>query len=105
MSQRYSEKADVYSFGMVMWECLSRRIPFDGMSALAAAMNVATLGLRPEMPPGTDPLHAELIRECWAPVPDQVTSNIRIHTVVCLFEGGEDGWDANGSDVGPKDHF
>ena len=55
----------------VMWECLSRKIPFEDMPALAAAMNVATLGMRPAMPPGTDPTHARLIRECWAPVPDQ----------------------------------
>lgn len=54
-----------------MWESLARRVPFDGMTAMQAGLSVATQGLRPGMPPGTDPAHARLIAECWAPVADQ----------------------------------
>lgn len=41
------------------------------MTAMQAGLSVATQGLRPGMPPGTDPAHAWLITECWAPVADQ----------------------------------
>ncbi len=28
--EKYSEKADVYSFGIIMWEVLTRKQPFAG---------------------------------------------------------------------------
>jgi hypothetical protein len=49
-SQRYSDKADVYSFAIVMWECLTKRLPYEGMTAMQAGMGVATMGLRPPIP-------------------------------------------------------
>ncbi len=88
-SQRYTEKADVYSFGMVMWECLTCRLPFEGMTAMQAGLGVATLGLRPAMPVGTDEAQAAMIRACWAAVPDQrpsfaqVQGLLLMHSLLC----------------------
>jgi serine/threonine protein kinase len=72
-NQRYSEKADVYSFGIVMWECCARQVPFAsvGLSGMQAAMAVMNKGLRPDIPLHTPPPLAELIKQCWAPVPEQ----------------------------------
>jgi hypothetical protein len=30
-AQRYTAKADVYSFGIIMWECVTRADPYDQM--------------------------------------------------------------------------
>lgn len=39
-NQRYSSKADVYSFGIVVWECCARQVPFEGMNGVQAALAV-----------------------------------------------------------------
>ena len=35
-NQRYSNKADIYSFGMVMWECCARQVPCEGLNGVQA---------------------------------------------------------------------
>ncbi|GFR43810.1 hypothetical protein Agub_g4935, partial [Astrephomene gubernaculifera] len=80
--QRYSEKADVYSFGIVLWECLTRRLPYAGMTPVQAAVGVVNNGLRPELPRGTPPAVADLIRSCWAAVPEQRPSFTQIEVQV-----------------------
>lgn len=32
--QRYTEKADVYGFAVVVWECLARELPYRGMAPM-----------------------------------------------------------------------
>eukprot|EP00798_Chlamydomonas_sp_ICE-L_P018272 gene18272-24725_t len=69
--QRYSTKADVFAFAIVMWECLTKQLPYHGMSAVQAAVGVVNHGLRPVIPSFVDADLAALIKACWAAVPDQ----------------------------------
>lgn len=80
--QRYSEKADIYSFGIVVWECIMRRLPYAGLTAVQAAVGVVNHGLRPEIPCYVPSQLASLIRSCWAAVPDQRPSFLQIASTV-----------------------
>lgn len=63
----YTEKADVYSFGIVMWECAAREVPFKQYDGHQAAVMATYKGVRPDMPRDTPEPLSQLIRECWSP--------------------------------------
>jgi hypothetical protein len=50
-NEHYTEKADVYSFAIVIWECLTREDPFAGMPPFHVVFVVGTQNARPEIPP------------------------------------------------------
>jgi len=62
--ESYSSDADVYSFGICLWQLITREIPFKTMTPLQAAYAVAQ-GHRPEIPSFVPPPLQELIMACW----------------------------------------
>jgi serine/threonine protein kinase len=67
-SQRYTEKADVFSFGIILWEVLFRQVPYQGMNSVQVSIAVITQNLRPPIPADTPAELARLMQECWATV-------------------------------------
>merc|ERR1711916_9687 len=67
----YTEKSDVYSYGIVLWEILTEEEPFaekfDGSSIQRA---VTILDERPRIPEYAPPSYRKLIEKCWRWNPD-----------------------------------
>ncbi|ELR15122.1 protein kinase domain containing protein, partial [Acanthamoeba castellanii str. Neff] len=70
-SATYSEKADVYSYGVVIWEVLTRQAPWQGMQPMQIAYGVVHQSMRPPIPPGTAPPLVHLMQQCWHQDPAQ----------------------------------
>ena len=64
-NQQYSEKCDVFSFAILMWELLTREEPYAGMPPFQIVFAVASEGRRPTIPDNCPVEYAELTRECW----------------------------------------
>ena len=66
-----TDKADTYSFGMIMWEVVSKQLPFFGAAVEEVAERVVKEVLRPEIPIWCPWQYAELVQACWGPVPQR----------------------------------
>jgi len=67
---RYTVKADVYSFAIVMWECISRVDPYMNIPPFKVIYAVAREKMRPKVPQGIPQEYVRLMKDCWAQNPD-----------------------------------
>ncbi|GFP97794.1 serine/threonine-protein kinase ht1 [Phtheirospermum japonicum] len=92
--QPYDQKADVFSFAIVLWELVTAKVPYDTMTPLQAALGVRQ-GLRPELPKKGHPKLLELMQKCWAAVPNDRPSFSKIKIELEeLLQEVKDSWDA-----------
>ncbi|XP_074377998.1 RAF-like serine/threonine-protein kinase 20 [Apium graveolens] len=68
-SSRVSEKVDVYSFGIAMWEILTGEEPYANMHCGAIIGGIVNNALRPPIPTRCDAEWKKLMEECWSPDP------------------------------------
>lgn len=80
---RYTESADTFSYGVLLWELLARERPYKGLNAQSAAFKVAVEGLRPTLDaidarvalyaaaggPAAHTTARALMQQCWAEDP------------------------------------
>ncbi|KAK7373690.1 hypothetical protein VNO80_07106 [Phaseolus coccineus] len=92
-SSRVSEKVDVFSFGISMWELLTGEEPYADMHCGAIIGGIVKNTLRPTVPDRCDSEWRKLMEECWSPEPEnrpsftEITSRLRSMSVVLQPKG------------------
>eukprot|EP01117_Protostelium_nocturnum_P010679 TRINITY_DN3844_c0_g1_i3.p1 TRINITY_DN3844_c0_g1~~TRINITY_DN3844_c0_g1_i3.p1 ORF type:complete len:341 (+),score=120.78 TRINITY_DN3844_c0_g1_i3:504-1526(+) len=69
-SGTFSTKSDVWAYGVVCWEVLTRSQPFPELTATQAAQETIHNGLRLSIPSECPPELAILIQSCWNSNPE-----------------------------------
>ncbi|XP_035539148.1 uncharacterized protein LOC109006050 isoform X2 [Juglans regia] len=69
-SSRVSEKVDVFSFGISMWEILTGEEPYENLHCGAIIGGIVKNTLRPPIPERCYPEWRKLMEECWSPDPE-----------------------------------
>ncbi|XP_073027905.1 uncharacterized protein [Primulina eburnea] len=64
-NERSDEKADVYSYGVILWELVTQKIPWENLNSMQVIGAVGFMNQRLEIPRDVDPLWASIIESCW----------------------------------------
>ncbi|KAH1096582.1 hypothetical protein J1N35_013503 [Gossypium stocksii] len=59
------EKSDIYSFGVILWELATGKIPWENLNSMQVIGTVGFMNQRLEIPKDLDPLWASIIASCW----------------------------------------
>jgi serine/threonine protein kinase len=78
-------KCDVYSYGIVLWELLTREIPFSDMPLVQVVWAVAQCNERPELPSTFPTGFHDLVEQCWQHDPEHRPSwwDVITHLQTC----------------------
>jgi len=69
-SGRMSRANDVFSFGIIMWQMIAGKQPYEGMAPMQVLFNVVDCGLRPDIPDHAPPRYKRLFTSCWHEWPE-----------------------------------
>ncbi|KAJ0979947.1 hypothetical protein J5N97_015421 [Dioscorea zingiberensis] len=64
-SEPSDEKSDVYSYGVILWELVTEKIPWENLNAMQVIGAVGFKNQRLEMPKDLDPQWESIIQSCW----------------------------------------
>ncbi|XP_058199792.1 uncharacterized protein LOC131314889 isoform X2 [Rhododendron vialii] len=88
-SSKVSEKVDVFSFGIVLWEILTGEEPYANMHYGAIIGGIVNNTLRPPVPVYCDHEWKLLMEQCWAPDPfvrpsfTEIAGRLRLMSAMC----------------------
>ncbi|XP_022100780.1 mitogen-activated protein kinase kinase kinase 20-like isoform X2 [Acanthaster planci] len=87
LGEAVSEKCDTFSYGVVLWELLTREVPFRGVEGYQVAWAVVEKNERLTIPSSCPDKLADLIRPCWETDPkSRPAFKDILKTLDCLIE-------------------
>uniref|UniRef100_U9SU27 Protein kinase domain-containing protein n=1 Tax=Rhizophagus irregularis (strain DAOM 181602 / DAOM 197198 / MUCL 43194) TaxID=747089 RepID=U9SU27_RHIID len=81
----YTKAADIYSFGIIMWEFTSGIPAFNNRPHDFNLSLDICKGLRPEIVKGTLPVYARLMKRCWDSDPNKRLTTEELHQIVLFW--------------------
>ncbi|KAG8499552.1 hypothetical protein CXB51_006151 [Gossypium anomalum] len=76
-----THRSDIYSFGVILWELATGKIPWENLNSIQVIGTVGFMNQRLEIPKDLDPLWASIIESCWL----RIKANFVSHVVIVLF--------------------
>ena len=78
IGSKFSKEADIYSFGMIMWELITGRIPFwDQNNDIELIVKICK-NFRPPIIKNTPKGYTELMQKCWDSSPNKRPTSLDI---------------------------
>lgn len=65
INHHFKYRCDVYSFGVILWELATLRLPWSEMNTMQVVGAVGFQNRRLDIPKEVDPIVARIIWECW----------------------------------------
>ena len=65
-NEQYTEKCDVYSYGIILWELLTRKEVFGEVRWISEVEKMVQRGDRPEIPAECPRPYEVLVQKCWS---------------------------------------
>ena len=87
----YNELADVYSFGIILWQMARDKIPYSKLSVADFTQKVVVNGERPKLDKVWPECFSALLATCWSSVPSSRPSFANIVQIIeslIVAEGG-----------------
>ncbi|KAL9687143.1 hypothetical protein QQ045_031541 [Rhodiola kirilowii] len=60
-----NEKSDVYSYGVILWELATDKVPWESLNAMQVIAAVGFMDRQLEIPKDVDPEWVSIIQSCW----------------------------------------
>jgi serine/threonine protein kinase len=68
---KFSDKSDVFAFGMLWYEIVSFEVPFEGLEPITIKAKVVDEKERPPVPLSCPKQMSQVMRDCWADEPSK----------------------------------
>lgn len=91
LRQPYSEKVDVYSYAIMIWQMARDRTPFKGFNKDIFMKQVVKYNDRPKLDSSWPPAFSELLVDCWSRDPARRPSFTQVKQRLDKLIGEESG--------------